>query len=461
MLLGGRYRLERAVRGGHVGAVFMARDERREQTGDSETNVAIKTVSPRFRDSAPAARALRNEARLTRSLSHQGIVRVHDFDVEAPHEFIVMEWLDGESLAARLDRLRPLPMPADEVKRILRGVAAALDFAHEQEVTHGDVKPGNVFLTSDGGVKLLDFGMSVPVPDREDDSGPFALSKAYASYDLLRGRPAKPSDDVYSVACMAYRMLSGRRVYGAMSAIEADARSARIDPVPGLTAAQWRVLEDALSFDPQDRPLTAGEFVDALFGTPLPASRITHGRRILANVVLSAVTAAAIVIGSLWYLSDRAVDEPVLLPLEPSVVEPDVEVASPTTAMPDVARVRAPAARTGELIRVDSNIAMIEESAGSVRVVARGDALDAANLRVLATTVPMTASAGVDYRSLDAQILQVASDGRSAYVDVDIMADSLPEGDETFAIVFEVLDGRGERIDSATVKITIADGHTP
>ena len=150
--LGGRYRVEELLATGGMGEVWAARDLLLDRA------VAVKVLGGALAGDGRAAERLRREARAAARLEHPSIARVLDLGEQDGRPYLVMELLEGESLAARIDRAGAMAAP--EAARVVAAVADALEAAHRGGVVHRDVKPGNVFLTSDGEVKVLDFGIA-------------------------------------------------------------------------------------------------------------------------------------------------------------------------------------------------------------------------------------------------------------------------------------------------------------
>ena len=147
----GPYEITAAIGAGGMGEVYKARDTRLDRT------VAIKVLPDHLSQSAELRHRFEQEARAVSSLNHPHICTLHDVGQEGGIDFLVMEYLDGESL---LDRLRKGPLPLSEALAYGVQIADALDKAHRQGVVHRDVKPGNIIITSSGGAKLLDFGLA-------------------------------------------------------------------------------------------------------------------------------------------------------------------------------------------------------------------------------------------------------------------------------------------------------------
>jgi serine/threonine protein kinase len=276
-----RFQLEERVAGGRMGEIFRAIDRLKEEAGYADPAVAIKVLSRDLRDCPDALRLLQQESLKSQRLAHPNVVNVFDLDKAGSHYFITMEWLRGESLANLLDRSRPRPLVMKEVKRILGGVSAGLSYAHEQGIVHGDVKPGNVFLCRNGDVKLLDFGLARAVESgyHQDTDGPYAMTRAYASCEMLEGQDPNIQDDVYALACMTYRMIVGHRPFGMRTALEAESEGARVKKPADLLGLQWKTLQRGLAYRRADRLQNVEElmrgFCEPATKKPMPMLRWT------------------------------------------------------------------------------------------------------------------------------------------------------------------------------------------
>ena len=249
-VLKGRFVLEERIGRGGMGTVFKARDRRREEARDRDPYVAIKVLGGDLRNHPDAFIALQREAKKAQKLAHPNTVTVYDFDRDGDIVFMTMELLDGQSLAEVL-RSHPQGLPLDQALPIIRGIVEGLDYAHHQGIVHADLKPGNVFITRDGVVKVLDFGIaralrkpSAPAQDATvfDPAALGALTPAYASAEMIEGAPPDPRDDVYALACLTYELLTGRHPFGRLSAVQARDQGLRPKPVPGLPRRRWRAL---------------------------------------------------------------------------------------------------------------------------------------------------------------------------------------------------------------------------
>ncbi|MDX1480443.1 MAG: protein kinase [Woeseiaceae bacterium] len=265
-ILRDRFLLQKRVSGGSMGVVFKALDRRLAEVEGVEPWVAIKVVTPKLSRNALALRAMQQEAAKGRCLSHPNIVRFIDLDRDQDLYFLIMEWIEGRSLAAILDDPGDDSLDTDRTFDIVRQLADALDYAHRCGVVHADVKPGNVMLTPDGQAKLIDFGVA-RVRQQQDksrfDPGVLgAATPAYSSMQVLTGEVPVPADDVFSLACLAYRLIAGHRVFGPRNAAQAAESGMSPQRPQGLNEDQWRALRKALSFSRVTRYASTREFAE-------------------------------------------------------------------------------------------------------------------------------------------------------------------------------------------------------
>ena len=315
-LLAGRFELKGRAHGGRMGDVFKAIDHRQRAAGLVDSTVAVKLLSEELRGSPEALHALDQEALRAQRLAHPNIVNVFDLEHDGDTHFITMEWLDGEPLAIYLDRNRACPIPAQEVFEILDGVASGLEYAHKQGLVHGDIKPGNIFLSEEGGPKIMDFGVARVIastyePDVDDLQ---AVTRVYASCEMLEGEAPTVADDIFAFAAVAYRMLDGRRPFGSRSAL--DAEFARLEPSrpAGLNRRQWRALRAALSYRRENRP----ESVAALMSELRMERRQPTGSASWLGWATAAGIAAVLGLGAAWQwdrLQPGSTSSPANIPL--------------------------------------------------------------------------------------------------------------------------------------------------
>ena len=268
-ILRDRFLLQERVAGGSMGVVYKALDRRLAEAGAESPYVAIKVLSPQLSRSGPALRALQQEAAKGRCLLHPNIVRFIDLDREDELYFLVMEWMEGRTLADILDSPDGKKIGLDRALEIVRQVGAALDYAHKCGIVHADVKPGNVMVQSDGSVKLFDFGIArvlqTQATNKDFDPRELgALTPAYSSMQVLTGDEPVPADDVFSLGCLMYRLIAGYRVFGPRNAAEASQEGMQPQRINALSDSQWRALSKAISYSRVTRFETMAEFLAAL-----------------------------------------------------------------------------------------------------------------------------------------------------------------------------------------------------
>ena len=268
-VLADRYLLKEQVAEGSMGMVYKALDRRLAETGADNPLVGIKVLSLKLSQNASALRALQQEAAKCRCLAHPNIVKFLDLDREDDLFFIVMEWLDGRSLASILDDNRGSTLDFATAMDIVGQTARALSYAHQLGVVHADVKPGNIIITSAGQAKLIDFGMARVRQKENEGKSRFdpnvmrASSPAYSSMQVLTGEDPAPADDVFSLACLLYRLVAGYRVFGPRNAADAAQEGMEPQQPPELTPEQWQPLKKALAYSRVTRYASPKAFMDA------------------------------------------------------------------------------------------------------------------------------------------------------------------------------------------------------
>jgi serine/threonine-protein kinase len=266
--LGDRYRLHGEVARGGMARVYRADDLVR------GGEVAIKVLRPELAAALGHDRFLQ-EIRILARLHHPNILPLLDSREVGGSLYYVSQYIPGSSLQRRLATEGPLPL--DEVVRIGRDVAAALDYAHGNEVIHRDVKPGNILLGDDRAL-VCDFGVARAVElaggDRLASSSGFALgTPAYMSPEQAMGRTIDYRCDVYGLGCVLYEMLTGEPPFTGPTAQAVLARSlsGEIRPArtvrPELPAAADAAIRSALASEPERRPRTAADLVERFVGS--------------------------------------------------------------------------------------------------------------------------------------------------------------------------------------------------
>jgi len=278
-----RFLLQQRISGGSMGVVYKALDRRMAEIDGVEPWVAIKVLTPKLSRNAYALRAIQQEAAKGRCLSHPNIVRFIDLDREEDVYFLVMEWIEGRSLASILDSPGTEELTRARMFGIIREIGSALEYAHRCGVVHADVKPGNVMIAPNGEAKLIDFGVA-RIRQSQQVRGPEfdprvlgAATPAYSSMQVLTGEEPVPADDVFSLACLTYRLVAGYRVFGPRNAAEAAEEGMTPQRPQGLSDHQWRVLKKALSFSRVTRYVSPRDFVDEFLADAVGSMDIVPG----------------------------------------------------------------------------------------------------------------------------------------------------------------------------------------
>ncbi|HEX7719364.1 MAG TPA: serine/threonine-protein kinase [Woeseiaceae bacterium] len=295
-LVVGRYEVLELVQHSGMGRVYKARDRQRERAGLEKPFVALKFASPASEDSIDTTSYLRQEFLKLSVLRHPNIVAAYDLDTHRGSDFIVLEWLQGETLAELLGRINSKRIALSKAQEIVASVAAALAHAHAASIVHGDIKPSNIFLTDEHAVKVLDFGSSGNSSAGEGERS--WATRAYASCELLSSESAGPADDVFALGVTAYYLLSGERPYGELDALDAKEQGMQPEPLPEDAREHWPAIRAALQLDAADRPVDAGDFLarfeerpeaepQEVFPRPIPVQRMAVAYGALAAVVIA------------------------------------------------------------------------------------------------------------------------------------------------------------------------------
>ena len=270
MLLKKRFLLEDVLGEGGMGTVYKTKDLRKVEAEDPNPYIATKVLNSGFKDHPDAFVTLQQEAAKSQTLAHPNIVTVHDFDRDGDTLFMTMELLEGKPLDKILKPLKGKGLPKQQVWVITRDLCAALAYAHQRQLIHADFKPGNIFISSDGHAKVLDFGIARAASKESQkhkfDAGQLgALTPAYATVEMVKDQPLSFSDDVYALACVIYEMLSGRHPYNNRSAYEALQQKIKPARLEQLNAREWKALSHALALEKSARTASIHELVKELF----------------------------------------------------------------------------------------------------------------------------------------------------------------------------------------------------
>ena len=334
----GVYQIEARIGAGGMGEVYRAKDS------VLGRDVAIKVLPNAFRMDAERVARFEREARVLASLSHPHIASIYGFEQTADLQGIVLELVEGPTLA---DRLRTGAIPVQEALAIARQIANALDAAHEKGIIHRDLKPGNIKIARGRIVKVLDFGLAKIDADRSADlsqsptvpvegtrAGVILGTAAYMSPEQARGKPTDKRTDIWSFGCVLYEMLTGRTPFPGQTVSDSIAAILRGEPdwaaLPRATSAPVkRILQRCLERDPQERLRDMGDVCHELdqalvdlrpswTSAAIPdsaAGRVSSRRWVARAAGLAFVTLVGL--GGVFFLRQRST---------PSIVEPPLQL---------------------------------------------------------------------------------------------------------------------------------------
>ena len=282
----GSYEVTGLIGQGGMGEVYRARDTRLGR------DVALKILPEAFATDPERLARFQREARVLAALNHPHIATLHGFEDTAGRLAIVMELVEGPTLA---DRISHGPLPLDEALAIARQVAAALEAAHDQGVVHRDLKPANVKVKDDGTVKVLDFGLAKAMDtasasgDATDSptitspamtmQGVILGTAAYMSPEQARGKRVDKRSDIWAFGCLSYEMVTGKRLFAGDDVTETIAAVVKIEPDLNLAPREVRrLLRKCLEKDPKKRLRDIGDawdLLDSTSATTPPAARLS------------------------------------------------------------------------------------------------------------------------------------------------------------------------------------------
>ena len=272
----GPYDILAQIGSGGMGEVYKAADTRLNRT------VAIKVLPPQFAENPEMKQRFEREAQTIAGLNHPHICTLHDVGTHNGSHFLVMEFLEGETLAQRLARG---PLPLDEALKVAIEIADALDKAHSHGVTHRDLKPGNVMFTQSG-AKLLDFGLAklrlqaqtpasptslTSIPTSADTTTPGTIlgTMQYMAPEQLEGQEADARTDIFALGVLLYEMISGKKPFSGRSQALLIAAIMSLDPAPlsksqNIPRALDYVVMRCMMKDPEQRIQTALDLMSQL-----------------------------------------------------------------------------------------------------------------------------------------------------------------------------------------------------
>ena len=504
-----RFILERIVGSGGTAVVYQARDMSAGADAADAVRVALKAPRPDRGDRARASQRLHHEFAQASKLAHPSIVRVFELHTYDESCFMTMELIEGRLLSTLVRDWTMLPRPL--ANKILRACAQALEHAHENDVVHGDFKPGNVFLTREEDVKIVDFGASAALSG--DSARIPAGTPAYASPQVLDGETPDRRDDVFSFACVAYELLTGQHPFQHRSSLEARAAGSTPTRSWNLSAPQWLGLLSALAWDRERRPADIMTLLESLLSEAEPIA-VAPPIQPTSDLVSTELpqdlmpaqrgwgffmfVACAIVVIFIAAQRQDDTDEPTVAAAAPATVESaalpplansvvgaverpretlpsmtdsesfapaDAKLASTSPAMLSPAgatrgieipvKPRTPPAALSEISFESPSIVTTESSVAAVFLIKRSQPLRG-RARVQWSAVSGTADAGIDFASNASGSVEFADGQAQRAIYVPLRNDLLKEDDETFTVRLQ--SPQNARVgDSAQSEATIRD----
>ncbi len=328
----GPYEILGPLGAGGMGEVYRARDTRLDRV------VAVKVLPGHLSENPNLRQRFEREARAVSSLNHPHICTLHDIGSQDGIDFLVMEYLEGETLA---ERLRRGPLPIEDLLRIGIQITDGLDRAHRQGVVHRDLKPGNVMLTK-GGAKLLDFGLAKSTAASGSGAGGLTASPTltspltahgtivgtfqYMAPEVLDGNEADARSDIFALGSVLYEMATGRPAFEGKTQASLIAAILKEEPrpiasfQPASPAALDRLLRTCLAKDPEARPQSVHDVLLGLkwiaeagsqAGAPVAVATPGRSRARAAWVAAAALLLVAVALGVAWF-SAASIEAPVV-----------------------------------------------------------------------------------------------------------------------------------------------------
>ena len=339
----GPYQIESPLGAGGMGEVYKARDTRLDRT------VAIKVLPEHVAADPDLKQRFEREARTIAALNHPHICTLHDIGSQDGIDFLVMEYLDGQTLAQRLEKGA---LPLDQALQIAIDIADALDKAHRQGIVHRDLKPANIMLTK-AGAKLLDFGLAKLKPPEQagglsalptqpadlTQEGAILGTFQYMAPEQLEGQEADARTDIFAFGTMVYEMVTGRKAFEGKSQASLIAAILEREPPPMSELRAMSppfldpIVKTCLAKDPEDRWQSVGDIgrqlqvvmaggtrVEPAASSP-PDSTVARWQRPVPLVLMTAVVVAIAAILVMWPLTQREGAAPDLMHF--AIIPPD------------------------------------------------------------------------------------------------------------------------------------------
>ena len=453
-VLNERFEIVELVHSGGMSHVYKAIDRRRHASNAREAHVAVKMLRRTVSDRDEYRLLLEQEASKARALSHPNIIKIFDFDAHDGQFFLVMEWLDGESLNALLKRTGSEPLSPAFTRAVIDAVADALTHSHANNVIHADINPSNIFVTTTHDIKLLDFGVARFSDDEEESSEDLTawVTPSYASPEVLSGLLPVARDDLFSLACVAYRCYTGTHPFNGKLPIVAKREGLDVSPIAALSESEWSVLKSSLAYARDERPESASVFLRHPM-TDDGGARIGPSRAAWPWALLAAAALASVAAVGWWSQSGMSPEENTA----PSAMQPD-------TASPPEADAPTETAAREPVSVVESLLALGRQAAAAEQLIAPANnnardwyrqvlAIDAGNPEALAGLRAISNTFVEQARSaIDANDPRAAESALASAIETDA-------GNPAIPMLEELLVTQGDAL-LATARLAAANGDT-
>jgi serine/threonine protein kinase/tetratricopeptide (TPR) repeat protein len=308
----GSFEITEIIGLGGMGVVYLAHDTRLKRP------VAIKSIPAKLAADATARTRFRREAELLASLNHPNIAVIHDIIEQEESGYLVLEYVPGETLTERIIRE---PLKVEQALSIGRQIASAVSAAHKKGIVHRDLKPGNIKITHDGQVKVLDFGLAKPSTANIENAETTVTQRnrimgtpAYMSPEQARGKETDHRTDLWSFGCIMYQMLTGKLPFDGKTATDTLTGIIECEPdwelLPKETPENIRILlHSCLEKDPDKRLDNIADvmmLIDDTLSKPLTASEPAASPRLKKfTMIVSAIVIVALSAVGIWLVLDK------------------------------------------------------------------------------------------------------------------------------------------------------------
>jgi hypothetical protein len=303
-VIGGRYRLEAELESDDRGRNFQAQDLQHAGQPAAVSQVAVHCMQPDPANFEAVLAERRAEFQLAQPLTHPNVLSVRELDQDGVYIYLTMNWMRGETLSALLERRRGKALARPVAFAIIRDVGAALSYAHDHGVVHGNLQPQSILISPAGELRVRGFGAQ-------------RASSCYASGEQLENRTADRRDDLYALACISYELLHGIHPFHCQNASTARGRGMSPARPIGLSGRQWRAVRTGLAWRREGRNLSIARWIGRMqlrgASKPLPMLEDLMAmppprRSWWPAVLLIACLAAAAVLGLSLYRSPGLID---------------------------------------------------------------------------------------------------------------------------------------------------------